>query len=130
MAERGLLDDVNTVIASFCERFSGELSPGRGRHSDREILVSLAADPGVLEALSFPREALKQNKDLALAKQLLAQGKRRDTFHYLPGRTHHGQGGGTRDHRSLISGPRSFPGQGYPWSLVKGGEKRSTPVRS
>ena len=75
MAERGLLDDVNTVIASLCERVSRELLPEQGRQSDREILVSLAAVPGVIEALSFPREAMRQNKDLTLAKQLLAQGK-------------------------------------------------------
>ena len=76
MAERGPLDDVNTVIASLYERLSGDL-PGQGSKSDREILASLAADPGVLEALSFPREALRQNKNLTLAKQLLAQGKYR-----------------------------------------------------
>ena len=83
MAERGLLDDVNTVITSLCERLSEELLPGRGRQSDREILVSLAADPRVLSAFSFPRETLRQNKDLALAKQLLAQGKHRGALYYF-----------------------------------------------
>ena len=83
MAERGPLDDVNTVIASLYERVSGELLPRRGHQSDREIIASLAADPGVLEALSFPREALRQNKNLTLAKQLLAQGEYRDVLRVI-----------------------------------------------
>ena len=79
MAERSPLDDVNTVITSLYERMSSDL-PGRGHRSDREILASLVADPAVLEDLSFPREALRQNKNLTLAKQLLAQGKYRGTL--------------------------------------------------
>ena len=80
MAERGPLDDVNTVIASLYERLSGDLLPGRDHQSDREIIASLAADSRVIETLSFPGESLRQNKNLTLAKQLLAQGKYRDAL--------------------------------------------------
>ena len=83
MAELGALDDVNTVIASLYDRVSGDLLPGRGIQSDREIIAFLAADPGVLEALSFPHEALRQNKNLTFAKQLLAQGKYRDPLRVI-----------------------------------------------
>ena len=83
MAERGPLDDVNTVIVWLYERVSGDLLPRRGHQSDREIIASLAADPAVLEALSFPREALRQNKNLTLAKQFLAQGEYRDVLRVI-----------------------------------------------
>ena len=77
MAKSSRLDDLIPTIDSLYDLLSLEVrtrDPALSPSTDREIIEYLAADSRVLEPFSFQPAEIKQNKDLALSKQLLAEG--------------------------------------------------------